>query len=195
MRNKYFVKKICNYSSGHLQRISLINLLANKSPIFPSIFFEFKGCEILQYTQEIIPHKWPKEKLKLLDLWMQFKKEVKNMHRIGYVHGDILRKNMLFDGLKFILIDHELSLKHGAQFRVTYPWISIEDLFEGNITLKTDNICMRATELRFFDGEAYCKFRKEQNLKVNNYFQLRQRKEAIFRDGCISASLLFSQKN
>ena len=77
---------------------------------------------------------------------------------------------MIFDGCRIRLIDHELSLKQGNKFRVTYPWVSIEDLQSENISYKTDHICIKATELRFFENEKYKKFREIQQQKIKSIF-------------------------
>ena len=81
------------------------------------------------------------------------------MHKHGYVHGDILRKNILFDGCKLMLVDHELSLVDKKELRVTFPWVAQEDLIQRNVSRKTDLICIEASELRLFDYEKYRKFR------------------------------------
>ena len=77
---------------------------------------------------------------------------------------------MIFDGCRIRLIDHELYLKQGNKFRVTYPWVSIEDLQSENISYKTDQICIKATELRFFENEKYKKFREIQQQKIKSIF-------------------------
>jgi len=92
------------------------------------------------------------------------------MHLVGYIHGDILKKNMIFDGCRIRLIDHEISLKQGGNLRVTYPWVSIEDLETENISYKTDHICIKASELRFFDDEKYKKFRDTQQQALDSKF-------------------------
>jgi tRNA A-37 threonylcarbamoyl transferase component Bud32 len=88
------------------------------------------------------------------------------MHQCGYVHGDILLKNMIFDGVRIRLIDHELSLKHESQLRATYPWICLNDLSVGKITFNTDMLCLKATALRLFNYQAYVEFRKLHQLKL-----------------------------
>ena len=96
------------------------------------------------------------------------------MHKYGYVHGDILRKNILFDGCRLRLIDHELSLVIGKELRITFPWVAPEDLIQRNVSQKTDLICMEAMGLRLFDYEKYSKFRVYQTelitecIKSNN---------------------------
>jgi tRNA A-37 threonylcarbamoyl transferase component Bud32 len=55
----------------------------------------------------------PKDKNSLRTLWSDFKIGVENIHSKGYVHGDILFKNIVFDGERLNLIDHDIGLKEG----------------------------------------------------------------------------------
>ena len=158
MISKYS-KCIYDYNEDVLSRIALMKQLSKVSPIFPKLHFEIQEKTIRQYTEPIKSCKWPEEKTILEKLWIEFKNEIYNMHKYGYVHGDILRKNILFDGCRLRLIDHELSLVNKKELRVTFPWVAKEDLIQKNVSQKTDLICMEAMELRLFDYEKYKKFR------------------------------------
>ena len=158
MISKYS-KCIYDYNEDVLSRIALMKQLSKVSPIFPKFHFEIQEKTIRQYSEPIKSCKWPEEKTILKKLWIEFKNEIYNMHKYGYVHGDILRKNILFDGCRLRLIDHELSLVIGKELRVTFPWVAPEDLIQKNVTQKTDLICIEAMGLRLFDYEKYKKFR------------------------------------
>ena len=158
MISKYS-KCIYDYNEDVLSRIALMKKLSKVSPIFPKFHFEIQEKTIRQYSEPIKSFKWPEEKTILKKLWIEFKNEIYNMHKYGYVHGDILRKNILFDGCRLRLIDHELSLVIGKELRVTFPWVAQEDLIQRNVTQKTDLICIEAMGLRLFDYEKYKKFR------------------------------------
>ena len=158
MISKYS-KCIYDYNEDVLSRIALMKKLSKVSPIFPKFHFEIQEKTIRQYSEPIKSFKWPEEKTILKKLWIEFKNEIYNMHKYGYVHGDILRKNILFDGCRLRLIDHELSLVIGKELRVTVPWVAQEDLIQRNVTQKTDLICIEAMGLRLFDYEKYKKFR------------------------------------
>jgi hypothetical protein len=164
--NNEFSKLIDNYDESILKRIELQMYLSQNSPIFPVLKFDITEEIILQKSEFIKKQPWPKDRVVLRYFWDEFKKEIDKMHLVGYIHGDILKKNMIFDGCRIRLIDHELSLKQGNKLRVTYPWVSIEDLEKENISYKTDYICMKATELRFFDYPQYKKFRETQQQKL-----------------------------
>ena len=158
MISKYS-KCIYDYNEDVLSRIALMKKLSKVSPIFPKFHFEIQEKTIRQYSEPIKSFKWPEEKTILKKLWIEFKNEIYNMHKYGYVHGDILRKNILFDGCRLRLIDHELSLVIGKELRVTFPWVAPEDLIQKNVSQKTDLICIEAMGLRLFDYEKYKKFR------------------------------------
>ena len=158
MISKYS-KCIYDYNEDVLSRIALMKQLSKVSPIFPKFHFEIQEKTIRQYSEPIKSFKWPEEKTILKKLWIEFKNEIYNMHKYGYVHGDILRKNILFDGCRLRLIDHELSLVNKKELRVTFPWVAPEDLIQKNVSQKTDLICIEAMGLRLFDYEKYKKFR------------------------------------
>ena len=167
MISKYS-KCIYDYNEDVLSRIALMKQLSKVSPIFPKFHFEIQEKTIRQYSEPIKSFKWPEEKTILKKLWIEFKNEIYNMHKYGYVHGDILRKNILFDGCRLRLIDHELSLVIGKELRVTFPWVAPEDLIQKNVSQKTDLICIEAMGLRLFDYEKYRKFRVFQTELITN---------------------------
>ena len=158
MISKYS-KCIYDYNEDVLSRIALMKQLSKVSTIFPKFHFEIEKKTIRQYSEPIKSFKWPEEKTILENLWIEFKNEIYNIHKYGYVHGDILRKNILFDGCRLRLIDHELSLVNKKELRVTFPWVAPEDLIQKNVSQKTDLICIEAMGLRLFDYEKYKKFR------------------------------------
>jgi len=158
MKNNYF-KTINDYNDDVLARVALMKKLSKVSPIFPKFHFEINDKKIKQISLPIKSCKWPDDKNVLGNLWKEFKNEIFTMHKYGYVHGDILKKNILFDGFRLRLIDHELSLVIGRELRVTFPWVASEDLIHGHVSQKTDLICIKASELRLFDYEKYRKFR------------------------------------
>jgi hypothetical protein len=168
-----YSKVIQDYNEDVLPRMALMKQLSKESPIFPKLHFEIHEKTIRQYSEPIKSCKWPEEKTFLEKLWIEFKNEIHNMHKYGYVHGDILRKNILFDGSKLRLVDHELSLVNKKELRVTFPWVAQEDLIQRNVSQKTDLICIKALELRLFDYEKYRKFRVFQTELISSGIKLR----------------------
>jgi serine/threonine protein kinase len=167
MFRKYF-KDIYNYDQGVLSRIDLMKQLSQVSPIFPKLQFAIQEKTIRQYSEPIKSLKWPEEKNSIEKLWHDFTQEIVRMHNYGYVHGDILKKNIVFDGCRLRLIDHELSLVIGTELRVTFPWVAPEDLIQKQISQKTDLICLKAMRLRLFEYEKYREFRVLQTELITN---------------------------
>jgi len=155
-------KRLPNYNSIALQRAELQLELSHKLRCFPSIVIEIKNNEIIQYCEVIKKLSISKNAHNLIQMWLDFEKEIETMHQFNYIHGDILLKNIIFDGNRFRLIDHELQLKNGNKLQVTYPWVDCDDLVNKSVTYKTDMICMRATHLRLFDFDKYVRYRNNQ---------------------------------
>ena len=63
---------------------------------------------------------------------------------IGFVHGDINSKNILYTNSGYKLVDYEpdlYQLKNGLkEMRVTVPYIALRDKESGTITSLTDKI-------------------------------------------------------
>ena len=164
-----YIKRVNSANDVVLERVELIGKLTQISPVFPRIKFIRDEGGIEQIVDPIEAKKWPTD-LKLLGkLWHDFKQEVEKVHAHGYVHGDILRKNLLFDGKRIILLDHEMLLFDGKVLRGTFPWIDIEDYRLKTITQRTDNLCIQATELRLFHPNEYMLFR---NSKIQFFSEL-----------------------
>ena len=102
----------------------------------------------------------PNDKGVLFDLLIELKNGIKFMHHHGYIHGDILLKNICYDGQKLVLIDHELNLYGRNKLLCTYPWIDPHDFQLQRLSEKTDWLCFEATSLRLLNMEAYRLMRK-----------------------------------
>jgi serine/threonine protein kinase len=48
--------------------------------------------------------------------WLMILDQVKKMHEVGYVHGDLLPRNVLFTGERGYVIDFDLSRKEGGLY-------------------------------------------------------------------------------
>ena len=93
------------------------------------------------------------------------------LRKSSLVHGDILMKNIVYNGREFVLLDFEPSLKikntsNKEVLKVTYPWIHVDDLKLGNISSKTDLLCLNALELYIFDKFEYYNLRENQMKKL-----------------------------
>jgi hypothetical protein len=168
--DKWHVKYLSESNEEAITRVSLMHHLSSISPIFPELKFEIENKNITQYAKHIDDHKWPENLTLLRILWEDFQTAIFDMHQLGYVHGDILKKNIVYDGTRLRLIDHELVLFHKNHLRATYPWIASEDYIAKQLTSKTDLICLKATELRLFDECKYKEFRIEQMNMLSPFY-------------------------
>ena len=82
-----------------------------------------------------------KEKLQVLEL---FSSNLNSVNQMGFVHGDVKRTNVIFDGSKLILIDLEPSfrqIRHGVKVVMcSAPLRSLNDLKMKTVTSETDKI-------------------------------------------------------
>lgn len=122
---------------------------------------------LIQKTEYIKRKLLPNSKRKINNLLELLNHDIILMHSYNYVHGDILTKNLVYDGNIFRLIDHELRLVDKEIFNVTFPWVSIGDLKLNLISKKTDEICFKATKLKLLDKEQYINFRLQCIEKLN----------------------------
>jgi serine/threonine protein kinase len=159
---KWHIKRLNVADEEAIIRIGLMKRLSSISPLFPELKFVRENDSIIQYSCPIINQEWPEDNYIMKQHWEEFKREIYKMHDLGYVHGDILKKNILYDGQRLRLIDHELKLSSGNCLRATFPWIAIDDYVSRQVTVKTDILCLQATEFRLFDDIRYRKLRVEQ---------------------------------
>jgi len=127
-----------------LKRISLINSFVNYNLNIPTTCVNIKKDEI------IVKQHYLKKVGKLIDiplskrrkLLMGIEATIATLHSIGFVHGDINRKNIIYAENKLWLVDVEPSfkqIKNGLkQWMVTKPYVVAEDLKNKNITEATD---------------------------------------------------------
>lgn len=161
-------KILDNFNDADLVRANLQMKLSVELVFFPRIIVFIRGTQLLQYTETIKRHSLASiNGQRLARLWEQFSLHVSLMHSYGYIHGDILLKNIIFDGSRFRLIDHELRLYGRKELRATYPWIHPEDFAAKTISIRTDEICEKATFLRLFNLKKYSDFKSEQMARLN----------------------------
>ena len=95
--------------------------------------------------------------------------DLDRMSALGYVHGDLNRKNILFNGNYFKIIDLEPSLEqiehNKKKFMFTIPYWSLNDMDRKEITTETDKIgflafCNWVINKNFFIKNSLEKFRE-----------------------------------
>lgn len=125
-----------------LERMNLFQKFSIDHEFIPQTSFQY--CEnFIYYTQQKITAKpYPKN-------WNEshFRNLIKTLYLFndyGLVHGDVVKRNVIFDGNDLVLIDFEPSLKQiknrCQQLLFTPPFIAIEDSIDKILTYRTDKI-------------------------------------------------------
>ena len=127
-----------------LKRVSIINSFVDYNLNIPPTVVTVEKDEI------IVKQNYLKKTGKLNDipaskrekLLTDIEATIDTLHSIGFVHGDINRKNIIYAENKLWLIDIEPSLKQikngFKKWMVTRPYAAPEDLKNKNITEATD---------------------------------------------------------
>jgi len=124
------------------KRISIINSFDDQ--LYPALV----NTEIIQSTNRCT---LKQKKIKTISIKKVQKKDfltlIKTLNyfeKIGFVHGDLNKKNIINTEDGFRIIDYEpsiLQISNGLkQYMVTKPYISKLDLLENSITIRTDKI-------------------------------------------------------
>jgi len=142
---KIYKKGILKDDSNQiLKRVSIINSFVDYNLNIPPTVVTVEKDEI------IVKQNYLKKAGKLNDipaskrekLLLDLEATIDTLHSIGFVHGDINRKNIIYAENKLWLIDIEPSLKqikNGLKkWMVTRPYVAPEDLKNKNITEATD---------------------------------------------------------
>jgi hypothetical protein len=162
-------KRLNNFDKFDLLRAELQMELSRKLESFPKIIVVIRGTQLIKYSEIIKRRPFNTINGDLLNLWRQFAEQIDIMHSSGYIHGDILMKNIIYDGIRFRLIDHELRLHDGNELKVTYPWVHPSNLLSRFVSVNTDEICMKATFFRLFNYESYINFKNKQKIKLSEF--------------------------
>ena len=112
----------------------------------PKTTFDADQNHLIQ-SQEFIPHCSERpQRQHILNLANQLDAE------LNFVHGDLCRKNMVFDGHQLWVIDWEPSLyqfhKGAKQFLVTEPYWASDDRSEECVSAKTDKLAFFFTAFK-----------------------------------------------
>ena len=97
--------------------------------------------------------------------------DLDRMSELGFIHGDLNKKNILFNGQKFVVIDLEPCLEQmingKKKLMFTIPYWSLNDIRNNKITTETDKIgfysfCKWAINKSFTITNTLEKFRNRQ---------------------------------
>ena len=123
--------------------------------------------QVFTYKKDF--HKFPKSVIK--KHLEKLAKDLDKLSQLGFIHGDLNKKNILFDGVKFIVIDLEPCLEQvingKKKLMFTIPYWSLNDMRNNKITTETDKIgfysfCKWAFDKSFTITNTLEKFRNRQ---------------------------------
>ena len=138
IKKKYLLHNLAGID--YSVRINEIERLSRKFYNMPDIFFKVEGDNLVSYQKKIERSKLVYNQVKL----EEFSLFLDQINKEGFVHGDINKKNVIYDGKDYFLIDLEPSLYQYVTgkklFKVTKPYISIQDMKDNVITDRTDKI-------------------------------------------------------
>jgi hypothetical protein len=148
--NRYVLKEykldcLLDGTEEVLRRIRLIEEISRSYDFIPETSFEIKPPRLL-YKQQRLKNNSLRTlntgyKLALLRMFAQ---DLDALGKTGFVHGDINRKNIIFDNSKMHLVDLEPSLKQMKEgiiaYMCTVPYISSNDAREKLLSIETDKI-------------------------------------------------------
>ena len=141
----YHRESLLSTPSEQQQRWQLIEKLSISIPAFPETTLSIDSTEL-----RVCQHRIRRNKLDEVPMAARYgllsdlAVDLDVMLGAGFVHGDINRKNIMFDGERLRLVDLEPDLfqeRDGVKtIMVTSPYIAASDLRLGTVSAATDRI-------------------------------------------------------
>jgi hypothetical protein len=188
---EYLFSDLRDNKESILKRCILIEYLSIQFDFFPETKYIFLKDRII-YKQKYI-EKVRTDKLTTLELEFHIKEFAENLDKLNntnFIHGDINLSNIIFDGLRFNLIDFEpafyqiknekIILKSGVNIRSTN-----DKLFK-KITTETDKI-----GFYFFIKKAYFDLNKSYGKFEYNDVYLLNHEQSFLKKNYLEISKIF----
>jgi len=137
-------------------RIQLIEEISSNLDFIPSISFKRKDNIIIYNQLFVTKFKVKSAEIQLLE---RFSNDLDLLAQTKFVHGDIHQNNVIYDGVKLLLVDLEpafLQLKNGKKvLKCSAPIRSQNDIINKIISIETDKIgfflfCYKFLNIRYF---------------------------------------------
>jgi hypothetical protein len=137
------------------KRIKLINKLSNTCKCIPTTEFFLKDDLVLYSQNKIDKIKFEELDKRMIENFIyKLSYDLNDLSKLGFVHGDINFKNIIFSKNNIWLIDFEPSIRQLINgkviFKTTRPYISIEDYKNKKISTQSDKIGWYFYCLRIF---------------------------------------------
>jgi len=139
---KYAVDVLCDSQANIAHRIDLINKIGEaRLSSVPNVRAELCDDIVIVAQDLITPEKG--QKLGLAHL-RNLATDLQLISRLGFIHGDINRRNICATRTGFAILDFEPCLKQRVenkiQFKVTLPYLSNRDREKNNVSSLTDKL-------------------------------------------------------
>ncbi|MDZ7795206.1 MAG: hypothetical protein U5P10_16410 [Spirochaetia bacterium] len=136
--------KRVNLLDDYFSRLKIIKQISMVFDLLTPTSFTVDGVTVFYYQEYIIKKRLPSDTKAIYHLLLTFAKEYDVVSEHGFVHGDINKKNVLYDGEKLLLCDLEPSLRQIRNNRTmlmyTPPYVSKNDFLSGVLSSDTDKI-------------------------------------------------------
>jgi hypothetical protein len=145
--------------ADYKKRVSLIESISKEYDFIPETKFTCSNGQLICQQERVRSAKVPKSDEKILALLKRLADDLEILAEINCVHGDINRKNVIYNGQRFILVDWEPSLiqKRNNKYILLYtpPYISKNDFLNSRLTVESDKIgyyffCKKTLNKDFF---------------------------------------------
>jgi hypothetical protein len=139
---KYAVDVLCDSQANIAYRIELINKIGEaRLNSVPNVRAELCDDVVIVAQDLITPDKG--QKLGLAHL-RNLATDLHFISQLGFVHGDINRRNVCATSTSFAVLDFEPCLRqrigNRIQFKVTLPYLSNKDREKNNVSSLTDKL-------------------------------------------------------
>jgi hypothetical protein len=141
----YPIEKLLDVHPSWQSRCKLIENISHKYNFLAKTSFYIENNNLV-YNQKHIrkTHLGTLSISEKQALLQTFSNNLDLLSDVNFVHGDVCRKNILFDGKQLILVDLEPSLKQVKdgvdQLMCTLPYVSIRDLKNKQLSMESDKI-------------------------------------------------------
>ena len=138
----YAVSNLCDSRETIGRRVELINEIgASKLRSVPTVHAEFSEEQIVVAQNLITPT--DAQRLGEVDL-KNLASDLEFMSELGFIHGDLNRRNICATQTGFVILDFEPSLKQRVnnriQTKVTIPYLANRDRAENTVSSLTDKL-------------------------------------------------------
>lgn len=143
---KINLKSLCCSTEELHKRLELINYISNiNSNMCTARTRVFINEDVIEYEQEFISKQSTKKIKELKPYLYELANTLESFLQNNFIHGDLVKRNILFNGTNYKIIDFEpclcrINRLNNEVMTFTPPYISEVDLFDKKLSYRTDKI-------------------------------------------------------